>query len=166
MPLLIMPPAGRGLSCNISVNTLTDLADLYPTILAMAGVRPPVPVSGLNLLEPLREERIFFGDSLHKNFCVMEKGVKLVYSAAGGQSLLFDLSEDPMEQHDLSNVPDRGEQRKRLWMLLLEHTRQYSPEILTPEGTFHTTEAPRFPGDVPGRWFGFHYHDYSIDTFH
>ena len=166
VPLFIVPPAGRGLPSNISIDTLTELADLYPTILAMAGVKPPMSVSGKNLLEPLPEERLFFGDSLHTNFCVMEEGVKLVYTTLGGQSLLFDLSEDPMERHDLSAVPGRAEQKNRLWQLLLEHTRLYSPEVLTPQGTFRTREAPRFPGDVPGRWFGFHYHDYSIDTVH
>ena len=44
--------------------------------------------------------------------------------------------------------------------------RRYTPEALTPEGGFVTYDAPRFPGDMPGRWFGFHYHDYSVDTFH
>ena len=37
---------------------------------------------------------------------------------------------------------------------------------LDENGQFLTYEAPHFPGDVPGRWFGFHYHDYSVDTFH
>ncbi|MCI9436855.1 MAG: hypothetical protein HFH85_06730 [Lachnospiraceae bacterium] len=54
----------------------------------------------------------------------------------------------------------------RLWKLLIEHTARYTPEALTEDGRFLTYDAPRFPGDMPGRWFGFHYHDYSVDTFH
>ena len=41
-----------------------------------------------------------------------------------------------------------------------------SGEALGENGQFLTYEAPHFPGDMPGRWFGFHYHDYSVDTFH
>lgn len=166
VPLLIMPPPGRNLPRNASVDAPTDLADLYPTILSIAGTAPPRQVSGRNLLEPLPEDRIFFGDSLHTNFCVMERKIKLVYSAVGGHSLLFDLSRDPMEQHDLFHDPDYGEQKTRLWNMLLEHTRQFAPGLLTPEGAFRTSDAPRFPGDMPGRWFGFHYRDYNVDTFH
>lgn len=172
VPLLIMPPLGRDLPHNIRCDALTDLADLYPTILAMAGLEAPVAVSGQNLLAAPyaagdgQTERLFFGNSLNRNFCVMEKKIKLVYSAVGDHTLLFDLNRDPMEQHDLANDPAYAPVRSRLWALLLEHTKQYTPEALTPEGNFITYDAPRFPGDMPGRWFGFHYHDYSVDTFH
>lgn len=37
--------------------------------------------------------------------------------------------------------------------------------LCNPPG-FRTYDAPGFPGDMPGRWFGLHYHDYSVDTFH
>lgn len=51
--------------------------------------------------------------------------------------------------------------------MLLEHTKAHTPEALTEDGTrFVTYAAPAFPGDMPGRWFGFHYHDYSVDIFH
>lgn len=166
VPLLIMPPLRLKLPRNRSVHALADLGDLYPTILSMADLTPRQPVSGRNLLEPLPEDRIFFGDSLHTNLCVMEKGIKLVYSVIGGHSLLFDLNQDPMERHDLSASPDYAGQRERLWQLLTEHVRGYAPELLTEDGTFRASEPPRFPGDMPGRWFGFHYHDYSVDTFH
>ena len=166
VPLLIMPPQGREIPHNISVEAPADLVDLYPTILSMAGLTPPVPVSVQNLLRPLPEDRIFFGNSLNTNFCVMEKRVKLVYSATGDHVLLFDLERDPMEQHDLSRDPAWAKKKQELWDLLLEHTRQHTPQALNDDGTFRTAPAPRFPGDMPGRWFGFHYHDYSVDTFH
>ena len=166
VPLLIMPPQGRSLPHNISVEAPTDLVDIYPTILAMAGLSSPVSVSGKNLLEPVPMDRMFFGNSLNKNFCVMEEKVKLVYSAVGDHVLLFDLNTDPMEQHNLAEDPAWQERKAKLWKLLLEHTAQYTPEALGENGQFLTYEAPHFPGDMPGRWFGFHYHDYSVDTFH
>lgn len=167
VPLLIMPPQGRDIPHGHSIEELTDLVDLYPTILAMAGLSSPVPVSGCNLLEPVPSDRLFFGNSLNRNFCVMENKVKLVYSATGDHVLLFDLKKDPMEQHDLSHDPAYAARRTHLWNLLLAHTRKHTPEALTEDGTrFLTYEAPHFPGDMPGRWFGFHYHDYRVDTFH
>lgn len=151
VPLLIMPPQGRSLPQNISVEAPTDLVDLYPTILAMAGLSSPVSVSGRNLLEPVPMDRIFFGNSLNRNFCVMEEKVKLVYSAVGDHVLLFDLNTDPMEQHNLAEDPAWQERKAKLWKLLLEHTAQYTPEALDEKGQFLTYEAPHFPGDVPGR---------------
>ena len=60
-------------------------------------------------------DRMFFGNSLNKNFCVMEEKVKLVYSAVGDHVLLFDLNTDPMEQHNLAEDPDwHGAQGKAL----------------------------------------------------
>lgn len=166
VPLLIMPPQGRNLPHNYSEEALTDLADIYPTILAMAGVKSPIQGSGCNLLEPVPKNRLFFGNSLNKNFCVMKDKMKLVYSAVGDHKLLFDLNKDPMEQHDLSKDPAYQDIFRELWNMLLEHTRNHTPKALDENGSFITYDAPKFPGDMPGRWFGFHYHDYGVDTFH
>ena len=180
VPLLIMPPQrpglpqGKGLprklgiSRNIRIDRPVTLADIYPTILAMAGQDCPEGRSGRNLLavSDLPEDRVFFGNSLNRNFCVMERKLKLVYSAVGNHALLFDLNRDPQERHDLSHVPEYAEAFTHLWKLLVEHTASHTPEALTEDGAFITYDAPRFPGDMPGRWFGFHYHDYSVDTFH
>lgn len=172
VPLLIVPPAGRGLPGNVRVDQLTQLADIYPTILHMAGLTPPEEITGNNLLSPLPEGQLFFGNSLNSNFCVMDQKSKLVYSAVGDHLLLFDLAADPYEQHDLSNDPAWQQERRRLYGLLLAHVDKTAPGALTNEPaygfdkSFKTTCAPRFPGDMPGRWFGFHYHDYSVDTFH
>lgn len=88
--------------------------------------------------------------------------------------LLFHLKEDPMEQTDLSGDPAWQDKKQELITLLLEHVKETAPQVLeertSPDGSsslwFQTTPPPRFPGDMPGRWFGFHYHDYSVDTFH
>lgn len=166
VPLFIMPPLGRDIPHNCSVEAPADLVDLYPTILSMAGLSSPVPVSGKNLLDPLSDDRLFFGNSLNKNFCVMERKIKLVYSSVGDHTLLFNLNADPMERHNLANDPAWQKEKERLFAILLEHTKEYTPEALDERGYFITQDAPRFPGDMPGRWFGFHYHDYSVDTFH
>ena len=103
----------------------------------------------------------------------MQNRIKLVYTTCGDHLLLFNLKEDPMEQKDLSGDPAWQEKKQELFALLLAHVKETAPQVLEeiPSGAgsscrFKTTPAPRFPGDMPGRWFGFHYHDYSVDTFH
>lgn len=172
VPLLIVPPAGRNEPRNMKVDCLTEMADLYPTILEMAGITPPSFATGHSLLKPPSEERTFYGDSLHTNFCVMEHKHKLVYSSRGDHTLLFDLNTDPMERHDLSREPAWQEEKNRLLALLLDHVIETAPEALeedpgkAPLRRFKITKPPRFPGDMPGRWFGFPDHNYKVDTFH
>ena len=164
VPLLILPPAGRFANTNRKVDTLVEIADIYPTILEMAGVRPPEFVQGRSLLGEV-EDRVFFGNTLNTHFCVMEDRLKLVYCASGGHTLLFDLANDPMERHDLSHDPAYAEKKERLWKLLVEHTRQYTPQVLDGDN-FITQKAITNDSDVKNHWFGFHYHDYTVDTFH
>ena len=146
------------------MDVTAEIADIYPTILAMAGIEAPDFVQGKNLLEETGE-RVFYGNSLNRNFCVMEDRWKLVYCTSGDHRLLFDLNTDPMEQHDLYNNPECAEKRDHLWKLLIEHTAQYTPEVLK-DGEFNTIPEPENYMDVKNHWFGFHYHDYSVDTFH
>ena len=73
-------------------------------------------------------DRMFFGNTLNKNFCVMEEKVKLVYSAVGDHVLLFDLNTDPMEQHNLAEDPAllAGAQGKALEASAGRHTAQHA----------------------------------------
>lgn len=164
VPCLIMPPKGRGLPVNRKVDTLAELTDIYTTILGIAGITPPEETHGVDLRAPYAE-RTFFGNSLDVNFCVMQDGFKLVYSARGDHYLLFDMNHDPMEQKNLAELPEYAAKREELTKLLLEHTAQTRPEALE-NGYFRTLEPPKFPGDVNFRWLGFHYHDFNFDTFH
>lgn len=164
VPCLIMPPRGRGLPVNRRVDTLAELSDVYATILGIAGVTPPENTHGVDLREPY-QERTFYGNSLDVNFCVMDGGYKLVYSACGDHTLLFDMVNDPMEQHDLAALPAYQEKRRELFRMLLEHTAKTRPQALE-NGYFRTSPAPSRPGDVGFRWLGFHYHDFNYDVFH
>lgn len=164
IPMLIMPPQGRGYPINQTNDTLAEIDDLYPTILSMAGIDAPEHAKGKNLME-LDEERVFYGNSLNRNFCVMKDNIKLVYSACGDHTLLFDLNDDPMEQKDLAEEPAWSSVKDEMWEMLLEHTRNTAPQALDGDH-FITYDPPQYPGDVKGRWYGFHYKDYSIDTFH
>ena len=164
VPCLILPPKGRGLPVNRRVDTLAQLTDVFATVLAIAGAPAPPQAQGVDLRADY-PERTFYGNSLDVNFCVMRDGFKLVYSACGDHTLLFDMDNDPMERRDLAALPAYAERRQELFAELLAHTARTRPQALE-NGYFRTRPAPRRPGDVQTRWLGFHWQDRSVDTFH
>lgn len=164
VPMVIVPPKGRGLPRNLKVDTLAQMADIYPTILDMAGIDAGEELQGTSLLK-LEEERVFYGNTINTHFCVMKDNIKLIYCRCGGHYLLFDMNNDKMEQHNLTADKSWEAKFGELKGMLLEHVKATAPEVLE-NGDFVVIPAPKFPGDVGGRWYGFHYKDYTVDTFH
>lgn len=164
VPMIIVPPKGRGLPRNIKVDTLAQMADIYPTILDIAGIDTGEELQGTSLLK-LEEERVFYGNTINTHFCVMKDNVKLIYCRCGGHYLLFDMDNDSMEQHNLTEDKSWQSKFAELKQMLLAHVTKTAPEVLE-NGDFIVLPAPKFPGDVNGRWYGFHYKDYTVDTFH
>ena len=146
------------------IDTLVETSDLYPTILAMAGLKAPVG-TGINLLNPPTEDRVFYGNSLDVNFCVMKDKIKLVYSARCDNTLLFDMEKDPMEQHDLSHDPAYAETLAELQQMMVKQVSETRPGLIK-DGKIRTLDGPKFPGDWPIRDFGFNYKNYNHDVFH
>lgn len=164
IPMIIVPPQNSKYTRNEIKEYFAEINDVYPTILAMAGIEKPDDITGRNLLE-LNEERVFYGNSLNKHFCVMKDNIKLIYCSRGDTKLLFDLNEDKMEQHNLINDKNYKNIKEELWNLLIEHTKKHTPELLEND-YFITSEPPKNFKDIKNRWFGFHFKDYNVDTFH
>lgn len=164
VPLIIVPPLGVFPTQTAGWMSQQKLPIFIQQFWQWPGIEAPDFVQGRNLLEETGE-RVFFGNSLNKHFCVMEDKWKLIFCTCGGHTLLFDLNTDPMERHNRSDDAECAEKKAHLWKLLLEHTAQYTPEVLK-NGEFITTPAPENFQSIKNHWFGFHYHDYSVDTFH
>ena len=164
IPMIIVPPKNSNYKRNEIKAYLAEINDVYPTILAMANIEKPENITGKNLLE-LDEERIFYGNSLNKHFCIIKDNIKLIYCSRGDVKLLFDLNEDKMEQHNLINDKNYKHIEEELWKLLIEHTKKYTPDLLEND-YFITSEPPKNFKDIQNRWFGFHFKDYNVDTFH
>lgn len=164
IPMIIVPPKNSNYKRNEIKAYLAEINDVYPTILAMANIEKPENITGKNLLE-LDEERIFYGNSLNKHFCIIKDNIKLIYCSRGDVKLLFDLNEDKMEQHNLINDKNYKHIKEELWKLLIEHTKKHTPDLLEND-YFITSEPPKNFKDIQNRWFGFHFKDYNVDTFH
>lgn len=165
VPMIIMPPQNSKLKRNIKVETLAQMADIYPTILDMVGIDyKNENLEGTSLLE-INEDRTFYGNTLNIHFCVMIDKIKLVYSRCGGHYLMFDLNNDPMEQKNLYNHTDYKDILANLKHLMFNNISETCPQIIE-NGEYIIIDEPKFPGDIDSHWFGFHYKDYSVDTFH
>ena len=96
VPLLIRPPyapfSHHSLEGKRS-KRLAEMADLFPTILSMAGIDAPLQAEGVNLLAAADEERRtpFYGNVENRLFTVMEGYEKYLWTAYGGAELFFDL---------------------------------------------------------------------------
>lgn len=122
VPLAIRWPAmiKPGTSCDQRVVGM----DFYPTFLAAAGIPllPQQHMDGVSLLPalsgsgklPERPLVVHFPHYTHAtgpNSALIEKDWKLIrfYNEEAGRYLLYDLAEDPFEQHDLSAAqPDKA----------------------------------------------------------
>ncbi len=109
------PDAPRG----AVVREVTELRDIMPTVLEMAGVDIPDTVDGLSLMpfvtgpgpsswrEEIHGEHTHFDQSLH---WVTDGRRKYLWASARGVEQFFDLETDPQELHNLIDDPERTEE--------------------------------------------------------
>ncbi|RCK70462.1 arylsulfatase [Desertihabitans brevis] len=98
------------------VDDVTELRDLMPTVLEMAGVEVPATVDGRSLLPHVRGERPGWRSEIHGEHTHFEQSLqwvtdgrrKYLWASARGVEQFFDLETDPHELHDLSTDPSRA----------------------------------------------------------
>ena len=110
VPLLV---AGPGIEPGTVVDDLVSLIDLYPTLMDMAGVDPPVGPRGHSLAPLLagdrdhRPEWVFseyHGQMANTGMFMLRRGDLKYMVCAGYAPQLFDLGQDPDEIHNLAEA--------------------------------------------------------------
>jgi arylsulfatase A-like enzyme len=159
IPMIIRPPIASwttGASKSGYCDTLVTLADVMPTILNIAGIdNNDIDMDGLNMMDFVdtnTQDRVVYGNCANTYFAVMKGGYKYLWARQGDGELLFNMTEDPMEQHDLSQVkPELAVEMK---------------QMLTDKlGNFNALPPVTSPRDVP-KWPGFHSTVYPSDVLH
>ncbi|MFR9731760.1 sulfatase [Saccharopolyspora sp. MS10] len=125
VPLLIWGP-GRVRPGQV-LDGLTSLMDIGPTVLELAGLAPPEWMEAESLLPALRGEawsgraevfsehaRDFILTDTELMTMVRDERWKLVEFSDHERGQLFDLREDPAEEHDLWSSAEHREVRDRL----------------------------------------------------
>jgi arylsulfatase A-like enzyme len=123
---------------------------------------------GLDLADPAADRRYVFAENRRGGYMVRSRSHKLLLSRNAGQTLFFDLQDDPFELHDLSPEPAARaalqEHRDALadWMLFEAITPNYSdedaplirqPNVLGPRGPHRREMLEYFEAQVAGyRW--------------
>ncbi len=168
VPMIVRAPASSWdkdkLRAGERVTTMAQVADITPTICNIAGVEGPPGMTGKDLLTLDGEDRPFFLSCGQTYFGVMRNRVKLAYAIKGGEELLFDLNDDPKEQHNLLDDPAYAKELKQLRTDLQENLAQYHPGLVK-DGKIQTQPPVTEPNKVP-RWPGYHSTVVNSDVLH
>lgn len=170
VPLLIRPPfapSNRPEGVGVTSGRLVEMADIFPTILSIAGVPCPEGVDGEDILavRDQKREELFYGNVENNFFTVMDGYKKYMWTSFGGGELLFDLETDPYEQRNLAALPASAGELERFRGLLVRH--------LTDTGVTQWVDGDRLaPGPAPrgredvNKWPGFHSPKVEVDVLH
>jgi lipoteichoic acid synthase len=103
------------------VNGLSSQLDILPTILEMLGYEvKDGEYAGYSLVHPLPEERTLFFSCISERTCLasLKGNEKYIYHYGNQPQEVFDLSKDPLEQHNLASERGAEELDKRREELL------------------------------------------------
>jgi lipoteichoic acid synthase len=103
------------------VEGLSSQIDILPTILKMLGYEvKDGEYPGYSLLHPLPEERPLYFSCISERTCLssLRGNEKYIYHYGNQPNEVFDLSKDPLEQHNLASERDEEELDKRREELL------------------------------------------------
>jgi len=123
VPFVLLPARGdQRLKAGARDDRLTELADLMPTLLELAGLPLPRKMDGVSLLRPDRREYLWgeVQDGVLASRMVRDRRFKLIYYPAGNHLQLFDLLADPQEMHDLARDARYGSELDRLVRCLMD----------------------------------------------
>lgn len=107
--------AGPGVKAGQRIGETVSLVDLFPTLLEFAGVSSSAgELDGRSLAPLLAGDRHGASDTAFCEYCgegpvapmrFIRRGVYKYVQVLGQAPLLFDLSSDPLEQHNLADDP-------------------------------------------------------------
>lgn len=170
IPLIIRPPFSSwepnplsGKKCD----TLVNLADIMPTVLNIAGSMVPEGIDGTDLLQLVDNpgnSRDFFGNCNDDFLTVIDGEYKYMWTALGGDELMFNLHSDPHEQHNLAGMAVEQEKLKFMRSKLTGYALKYSPSLVK-DGKLIYKPALKGPQDV-SKWPGFHSTVFPTDVLH
>lgn len=119
VPCVMVDPAGRGAGSTSSYFASTH--DVAPTLLSMAGVRPPAYMDGEDL-SPLFDgeqppERPYAYGGYFNHMYVRNGGWSYVADNRGDHRQLFDLTLDPAELHNLAGEERAVQEEMHAWLV-------------------------------------------------
>lgn len=124
----------RGTDCD----SIACMADFLPTFCQLAGSTIPDHRDGISLVDQAtganRRDRLFFyvgpmRDIMGAMAGVLDGHLKYLWSASGGDELLFNLQDDPQETQNLIGRSNYQHEHQRLKKLLADEMREAGHEF-------------------------------------
>jgi arylsulfatase A-like enzyme len=143
VPFIVRLPAGREMAePTLDFDDPILTADLFPTVMDLAGLEPDTEVDGISLLPAIASgrmaERIVCGECSHDDDTTVfatDGRYKYVYYYRGGVEQLFDIAKDRENLHNLAHLAQYDEQKARLRTRLLEYLTGFERSIVA-DGDF------------------------------
>ncbi|MCK5878324.1 MAG: arylsulfatase [Holophagae bacterium] len=122
IPLIIVPPGNRGFRDGIdrerSAEQVVELRDIMPTLLDVAGLEIPDDVDGKSVLPIIEKRAVEWREYIHGEHCTLfSEEEEMQYVTNGKRKFIwlprlnierfFDLQEDPGEEINLIDQPER-----------------------------------------------------------
>lgn len=162
VPMIIKPPVGHPLYKSHKgkrISGVNELSSIYNTILDMVGIEQKEYANHSLLdFEWAKQDKTYYGACESVNYAVMEGGFKYIYTRNFGDEVLFNLKEDPYEQHNLAVLPEYAEKRAELRAKLYAWAKEYEPSLVdgddlaVKEGFVKTEGAAHWPGYHSKTW--------------
>ncbi|OHB79695.1 MAG: hypothetical protein A2W31_13360 [Planctomycetes bacterium RBG_16_64_10] len=131
IPFIVAAAPELGLKCGLRVTQPVCLEDIMPTLLELAGAKPPELMDGVSLVPVLCGKDRVIRECLHlehatcyskeQAFHTLTDGHwKYIWHSFSGCEHLFDLDNDPREQCDFAKATDQRETLERWRTRLVE----------------------------------------------
>ena len=122
IPLIVVPTLGDDrLRAGSEDDRIAELADLYPTLLDLAGIDVPDHVDMNSLVSGDRREYLYgeYNEGTAAMRMVRRGKYKLIYYPVGNRFQLFDIENDPSELTNLAGSPEHSEMLTGLSKILV-----------------------------------------------
>jgi len=166
IPLIIAGSADLGFQPGLRCHRPVCLEDIMPTLLELAGATCPKPIDGVSLVPVLKGRDEILRPWLHTEhatcysyaqaFHALNDGrQKYIWRPGNGSEHLFDLDQDPREEHDLAQDARHREAllrwRARLVQRLAKRPEGFSDGARLIPGRKYPPLHPRPPAAEPAR---------------
>lgn len=141
VPLIIKFPAGAEFPKGKTVDAPASILDIMPTILSYLGLKTPPVSDGQELLSSLNghrpnSNRSLFASLQQDLYAVQSGNLKFIANLKSFQNELYDLSNDPQEQHNLFREEnhDKIDEHERILLNWLNKKRQKYQSLPRSQG--------------------------------
>ena len=131
VPMIIKGP---GVPKDQELDAFAYIHDLYPTLADLAGLPNPQDVDGQSLVPVIQGEIDGVRDALFTSYrntvrAVRNKRYKLIRYPERDYTQLFDLNKDPLEIHNLAELPEYQDKKSEMFQLMEKWQKSFQDTV-------------------------------------